>query len=102
VYVEVPYYQEGDPHGWKNGFWRDQVDPMVQCVGGVGVYQPEGMKVGPEKRFWGRDVEGEYLIHPLEPWVYRIAGEDRSMNVGHHAGLPNSGENDLKMLKEGR
>jgi len=33
VYIEVPYYQEGDVQGWKQGIGGDGVDSVVTCVG---------------------------------------------------------------------
>ena len=40
---------------------------MVACVGRVGVNQPKRVKVGPEKRFQGGDIEGEDVIHLSKP-----------------------------------
>jgi len=37
VYIEVPYYQEGDVQGRKEGIRGDGVDPVVACVGRLGV-----------------------------------------------------------------
>ena len=68
MYIEVPYYQEGDVQGWKEGIGGDGVDSVVTCVVRVGVDQPEGVKVCPEERFLGGDINGEDLIHPFEPW----------------------------------
>ena len=77
VYIEVLNYQEGDVQGWGQGFWEERVDTVVTWVGGVGVYQPEGVKVGPEKRLLGGDIVGEDIIHPLEPWEHRKRGKER-------------------------
>jgi len=70
VYIEVPYYQEGDVQGWKEGVGVDGVDPMVASVGGVGVDQPEGVKVCPEERFLEGDIKGKDVIHPFEHWEH--------------------------------
>ena len=67
MYIEVPYYQEGDVQGWKEGIGGDGVDPVVACVGLVGLDQPKGGKVCPEKRCLGGDIKGEDRIHPFEP-----------------------------------
>jgi len=67
VYIEVPYYQEGDLQGWKEGSRGDGVDPVVACVGRVGLDQLKGVKVCPEKRCLGGDIKGEDVIHPFEP-----------------------------------
>jgi len=75
---------------------------MVPCVCGIGVYYPEGVKVGPEKRFLGGDVEGEDVIHTLEFREYRIGGKKRHMNVGCHPWLPNRGQNGLKAIEGGK
>jgi len=75
VYVEVPYYNEGDTKRWKEGFWRDRMDSVVDCVGGVGFYYPKRVKVGPEERLLGGDVEVKDVIHPLEPWEHRVRGK---------------------------
>jgi len=68
------------------------MDSVVACVGGVGVYYPKEMKVGPEERLLGGDVEGEDTIHPLEPWEHRVQRKKRYVNIGRHTGLPNTGE----------
>jgi len=67
VYLEVPYYQEGDVQGWKEGIGGDGVDPVVARVGQVCVDQPKGVKVCHEERFLGGDIKGEDVIHPFEP-----------------------------------
>jgi len=70
VYIEVPYYQEGDVQGGKAGIGGDGVDSAVACVGRVGIDQPEGVKVCPEERFLRGDIKGEDVIHPFEPWEH--------------------------------
>jgi len=70
VYIEVPYYQEGNVQGWKEGIGGDVVDPVVAYVGRVGVNLQKGMKVCPEKTFRGGDIKGEDVIHPFEPWEH--------------------------------
>jgi len=102
VYVEISYHQEGDPKSSEEGIWGNRVNSVVPCVCGVGFYYPEGVKVGPEKRFLGRDVEGEDVIHPLEFWEYRIRGKKRYMHVGCHPGLPDRGEEGLKAIEGGK
>jgi len=57
---------------WEEGFWGDRVDPVVACIGRVGVYYPEGVEVCPEKGFLGGDVEGKDIIHYPEPREYRV------------------------------
>ena len=102
MYFEVPYYQQGDIQGGKEGFWGDGVDSVVTCVGGVGVYTVEGMKAGPEKGFLGGDIEGKDVIHPFERWEDRIGGMKRQMNIGRHTGLPNRGKKRLEAVKGGK
>ena len=92
MYVEIPYHKEGDPTSREEGCWGNRVHSMVACVGGVDVDQPEREKAGPEKRFWGGDVEVEEVIQPLDFGEYLIRGKKRHMNVGCHSGLPNRGE----------
>jgi len=101
VYVEVPYYQEGDIQGWKQGFRGDRMDVVVVCVCAVGVDQPGGVKIRPEERFLGGDIEGEDVIHLFEPWGHRKGSKERHMNIGHNTRLSDRGEQRLKAV-EGR
>jgi len=57
------------------------------------------MKVGPEERLLGGDIEGEDIIHPLEPWEHRKRSKERQVNVSRHARLSNWGEKGLKTVK---
>jgi len=101
VYIEVPYYQEGDVQGWKQGIGGDGVDSVVACVGRVGVNQPERVKGGLEKRFLGGDIKGEDVIHPFEPWEHRKRSKKEYVNIGRHARLPDRGKKRLKALERG-
>jgi len=102
VYVEVPYNEQGNVQGGKKAFRGDRVDSVVVCVGGVGIYNPEGVKAGPEKRYLGGDIEGKDLIHAFEPWEDRKGGKKRHMNIGRHPGLPNQRKERLKAVKGGK
>jgi len=102
VDVEVPHNQEGEPKIGKKNFWWKGVNPEINSVCGVGVNNPKGVEGSAKKRFIGRDVEGENIVHPLKPGEHRVVGKKRLMNVGGHLWLPNWGKKDLKPLKEGR
>ena len=102
MYIEVPYYQEGDIQGWKQNFGGDRVDSVVVCVGGVRVNYPEGVKVGPEEGFLGGDIEGEDVIHPFEAWEHRKRSKTRHMNIGRHARVPDRGGKGLKAIERGK
>jgi len=102
VYVKVPYYEQGDVQGGNEGFRGERVDSVVACIGGVGVNEPEGVKIGPTKRFLGGDIEGKDVVDPFEPWEYRIGGKERHVNIGRHTGLPNRGKECLKVVEEGK
>ena len=78
------------------------MDSMVQWVGGVGVYYPNGIEAGPEKRFLGGNVEGEALIHPFELLDHLVGRKERYMHISRHSGLPNRGKERLKTVKRGR
>jgi len=72
---------------------------MVSSVGGVGVNNPERVKSGAEARITGGDVEGENVVHPLEPGEHCVIGKKRHMNVCCHSWLPNRGKKGLKTIK---
>jgi len=55
-----------------------------------------------KKRLIGGYVEGENIVHPLEPGKYPVVGKKRHMNIGGHAWLPNRGEKGLKTIKGGQ
>jgi len=92
VYIEVPYYQEGDIQGMKQGFGGARVDSVVAWVWGVEVNQPEAVKVGREERFLEGDIAGEDVIHPFEPRQYQKKGTEGLVNIGRQARLPDRGE----------
>jgi len=102
VYVDVPYYEQGDVNGWKEGFWGDQVDSGVVCVAGAGDNEPQGVKIGLEKRFQGGDIEGKAVVHPFEPLEYRIEGKKRPMNIGRHSRGSNRRKKGLKGVAGGK
>ena len=70
MYIEVPYYLEGDVQGWKEGIGGDGVDSVVVCVCRVGVDELKGVEVCPKERFLGGDIKGEDVIHPFESWEH--------------------------------
>jgi len=75
---------------------------VVTCVGGVGVNQPEGVKICREESSRGGDIEGEDLIHNFEPREDRNGSKERHVNIGRYTWLPDMGKKGLKPLKEGR
>ena len=78
------------------------MDSVVACIGEVGVNQPEGVKGGSEERFLGGYIEGEDVIHPLEPWEHRKRSKERHVNIGRHARLADRGEKGLKAVERGK
>jgi len=90
--VEVHYYQEPELKIWKKSLWLDGVDPMVNSVGGVGVDDSEGVKVGAEKTIMGGDLKGKIVVYPLKPGEHHVIGKKRHMKVACHTWLSNRGK----------
>jgi len=101
VDVEVRHNKVGELKIGEKNFWWHGVNPVVSSIGGVSVHNPKGVEGGAKKRFIGGDVEGEDIIHLLEPGEHRVIGNERHMDVVSHTWLPNRGKKDLKPLKEG-
>jgi len=78
------------------------VGSVVMCVGGVGIYEPQGVKLGPEERLLGGDIEGEDVVHPFEHWEQRKRSKERHVNIGCHARLPDRGETRLNAVERGK
>jgi len=60
------------------------------------------VKVGPEERFLGGDIEGEDVIHPFEAWEDRKRSMEGHMNIGRHARVPDRGGKGLKPVERGK
>ena len=74
---------------------------MVDSISGVGVNNPEGVKGGAKEGLVGGDVEGENMVHPLEPGEHRVVGKKRHINIGSHAWRLSWGNEGLETI-EGR
>jgi len=97
--LRSPTTRRGNPRSGKRTLCGDGVNPVVNCVGGVGVDNPERVETGAKKRLIGGDVEGEDIIYPLKPGEHCVVGNKRHMNVGSHSWLPNRWKEGLETIK---